>query len=40
MMVNMEKLLEKVVQGEKKVEEKLEVMRGKLWKMSLGHGSC
>lgn len=39
MVVNVEKLLEKVVQGEKKVGEKVEVMRGKLWKMSLGHGS-
>jgi len=40
MVVNVEKLLEKVVQGEKKVGEKVEVMRRKLWKMSLGHGSC
>jgi hypothetical protein len=39
MVVNVEKLLEKVVQGEKKVGERVEVMRGKLWKMSLGHGS-
>ncbi|KAF2255945.1 hypothetical protein BU26DRAFT_557428 [Trematosphaeria pertusa] len=39
MVVNVEKLLAKVVRGEQEVGEKVEVLKGKLWKISLGHGS-
>lgn len=39
MVVNVEKLLEKLVQREKNVAGKVEMMRGKLWEISLVDGS-
>jgi hypothetical protein len=39
MVVNVGTLVERVVQGEEKVREKVEELRGRLWRLSLGQDS-